>query len=289
MIPISARDLVPRVRQRIEDRSAQAFVDTEVLRGIEGGMERLFNEVRRADQDFETFELTLNLGNFTAVPNRLHTVEMAMPEQVGEIVKVEGIEAAGRRAFRFVRLPVHVAGGSQGPGYSFISARVGTLRLQGILSRWPTIVVWYVRRWGPLHYGLVQTGAASTVQFTTTATGNVVQRDGVYDSMDVILTNNSPVGVLDQIRRINTYVGSTRTATVSQPWTTVPNNTTEYSMIVPVPPEHKELLIEETAQILRAEMGEASVSPQLNMLRADFKAMISQRTRDVPKMIWNYR
>jgi hypothetical protein len=286
MIPLSAVDLVQKVRRRAEIRDGTAFSDEEILRLAEAAMERLFNEMRRADQDYEAQELTLSLANFTAVSGRQQTVETVLPERVADVIKVEGLEVSGRRTVRFTRVPVQVAGGASGPAWSFISGRVGTLRIQGSLNRWPSIVIWYTRRWGPLHYGTVSSATATTLVFPVAPTGGLVLRDAVYEGMDVVITNDSPAGVKDQMRRVSAHVGTTRTASVAT-WGQTPTGASTYSMVVPIPPEHGNLLIEETAQIIRSELGEMSVSPQLELLRRDFASAMAERSRDLPKVIWN--
>jgi hypothetical protein len=70
--------------------------------------------------------------------------------------------------------------------------------------------------------GTAQTGAASTITLASGASST----DGFYTGWYVKTTCGTGSG---QIRYISGYVGSTKVATVSEAWTTTPDNTTTYS------------------------------------------------------------
>jgi len=73
-------------------------------------------------------------------------------------------------------------------------------------------------------HGLARAGTADTITLATTAS----TVDGAYIGSMVVLTTGIGPG---QARLITAYVGSTRVATVSPAWTTVPDTTTVYKII----------------------------------------------------------
>lgn len=69
--------------------------------------------------------------------------------------------------------------------------------------------------------GTAQAGAASTITLASTASAS----DDAYTGMQLWITDKTGKG---QLRTISDYVGSTRVATVSVAWTTVPDATSVY-------------------------------------------------------------
>jgi predicted acyltransferase (DUF342 family) len=59
---------------------------------------------------------------------------------------------------------------------------------------------------------------------TTSNIGN-----SFYKNWYIKITNDSPVGVINQVRILTSYNGTTKEATTQTPWTIAPNNTTTYA------------------------------------------------------------
>lgn len=72
--------------------------------------------------------------------------------------------------------------------------------------------------------GTAQAGAASTITLASGASST----DNLYVGQLVIITSGTGAG---QTRRISSYVGSTKVATVSRSWVTNPDSTSVYSVI----------------------------------------------------------
>ena len=71
--------------------------------------------------------------------------------------------------------------------------------------------------------GSAQAGTSTTITLKSTASAT----DDIYNGMYVTITGGTGVG---QIRIIQNYVGSTKVATVDDPFTTAPNNTSNYQV-----------------------------------------------------------
>jgi len=85
------------------------------------------------------------------------------------------------------------------------------------------------RRLPALETGTAQAGAASTITLASGASA----ADNFYNGLFVGITNNSPAGAQYQLRRIISYVGSTRVATVDSAWGTNPSSASTYEILVP--------------------------------------------------------
>ena len=81
----------------------------------------------------------------------------------------------------------------------------------------------------------MQTGTCAAEKNAGTATGatshsivldsNASAIDGAYAGLTVRIVSGTGMG---QLRNINTYVGSSKTATIDSPWAVIPNNTSVY-------------------------------------------------------------
>jgi len=80
-----------------------------------------------------------------------------------------------------------------------------------------------------LQSGTAQAGAAGTI--TLAAGASAV--DSFYNGTLILITNNSPAGAQYQLRRILSYVGSTRVATVDSNWGTNPSSASTYDILIP--------------------------------------------------------
>ncbi|WP_346320180.1 neuraminidase-like domain-containing protein [Chitinophaga sp. YIM B06452] len=73
----------------------------------------------------------------------------------------------------------------------------------------------------PAENGIAQSGAADNIVLAKTAS----TADNAYNNMQVQIVSGTGKG---QLRIISSYTGSTQTATVSTPWTTAPDATSQY-------------------------------------------------------------
>lgn len=80
-----------------------------------------------------------------------------------------------------------------------------------------------------LRSGTAQAGGASTITLDSGASA----KDNAYVGMYVQCSNNSPANVQGQTRKIISYVGSTKVATVEAAWGTNPSSATTYLILIP--------------------------------------------------------
>lgn len=81
-----------------------------------------------------------------------------------------------------------------------------------------------------LRSGTAQAGAGSTITLDSGASA----KDGAYIGLYVQCSNNTPTNVQGQTRKIISYVGSTKVATVGAAWGTNPSSSTTFDILIPV-------------------------------------------------------
>lgn len=81
-----------------------------------------------------------------------------------------------------------------------------------------------------LESGTAQAGAASTITLASTASA----KDNFYAGLYVQNSNNVPSNAQGQTRKIISYVGSTKVATVEAAWGTNPSSSTTYDILIPL-------------------------------------------------------
>lgn len=292
-VPLTAVDAVRRVRNRIEDPAANEFSDSEVLEFLDEALHSLWIETLATGDNHELDLLQIPVASLTNVNTNEH--EYTLPEYLAEVRGVEGAKAGRLSVEEIPRAPLTLRTQIIGPSYVWRSSRPGTLRIAGRITGFTTINVWYIRRWGPLHYAdSPQTGLAldDQIQFSASPTGAVVRRNDLYVGMDVQVTADFPSGTKDQVRRITGYTGNTQIAQLASAWPAgALTGQSSYSLVVPLAPEHTSLLLSETAYLMAEELGMegqiALMLPRLSRLRSAFKVSVSNRD-NTPKRVWNY-
>lgn len=283
---IGAAELEDRIRRRIEAGS-NSFSSSEVLDAAKSAMNRLYTKMRLVNRGHEHEELYVAPTEPVAVAGRQWVADYRLPEWVGEVTSIEGLIGGGSRSVPIPRLDSQIVSNAWGVRWQWLSSRPGIVRFHGQLSAFSSIALTIVRAWAPLHYGTAAGGSANTITFSAAPNGKLIRRDDVYIGMDVLITNDDPPGVIDQMGRIIDYVGSTRVATVEVPWGIAPTSATQYGLVPPVAGEFEELLIEEAAQILKEEFSEpVPPSPRLTDLRDLFEDGLARRDAE-PARLFN--
>lgn len=288
MYPLTAVNLLSRVRRRVKDGGGNRFSDTEMLEIADEVMgSDIFTTARSVASDREVTMTAYQNSDFTTVDAR--TQSLTLPEWVGDVRLIEGVMGSGR-AVEIPRSEINFRHEVIGPSWHFTSDRPGTIYLVALPGAFTTVNVWYHRTYAPLHYGTAQAGAAAgTFRFGTDAntTGKVLNRAGLYVGLDIVCTNDSPAGVLDQTARITGYTGgSTRECTITPNWGTIPDATTQYSLAVPIPSQEvTAFLIELMAEACYDQLGETRPLPRLERLREEFS--IAAQKRGGMQRIWN--
>lgn len=91
-----------------------------------------------------------------------------------------------------------------------------------------TPMVLYPKRLPVIRTGTAQAGAASTITLDSGASAV----DSFYNGCYVNCTNDTPSNVLGQCRKIISYVGSTKVATVEAAWGTNPSSSTTFEVLL---------------------------------------------------------
>lgn len=86
-----------------------------------------------------------------------------------------------------------------------------------------------LRRLPVLRSGTAQAGGGSTITLDSSASS----KDGAYVGMLVRISNNTPTNAQGQARTIVSYVGSTKVATVQEPWGTNPSSSSTFELLLP--------------------------------------------------------
>lgn len=90
-----------------------------------------------------------------------------------------------------------------------------------------TIAALYPRRLPVIRTGTAQAGASSTITLDASASA----RDDFYRGCFVNITNNTPTNAQGQARRIISYVGSTKVATIEGTWGTNPSSSSTFEIL----------------------------------------------------------
>jgi hypothetical protein len=298
VLAATARELVTRVREYIQDPSGVRWTDAQILRVIGQASEDASKALTKSGQSYGVDQLLRDISSLVEVrPRRFELRDL--PETVQRIVGVwlvdpqrdderpilEGALYDVPRSFSAYnrRDPIWAF---TGPGYP------GTLTISGNeLTGYTQLRVWYLRRYPDLCYSN-SSGVGITASTTTTATfpaaavitGTVVQRPDLYVGMDIEFEATGAR------RRITAWDPATRTITFD---TLSPAPTGQFSLVVPMPPETTDYLALKSAQVLALRMGNSeyldAVNPLLGYAETRFREFISNRGPNAPLRTWNSR
>ena len=297
-LPLSARDLVGRVRDDTQDDGAQ-YSDSSVLHAIDQALEDVYKTYRLTAQGYARDSMEILTTGWTQDDpgNEFRWSYDDLPETVGSIYHVEVYDNQNRGWFPILegelydlerrvsayrrRQPVWAFSGTGFPGRITVS---------GIrLSAFEKIRIWFTRAYAPLHYSSIG-GSGITTSTTTTAVlptaveGSVVLRDDVYNGMSVVFEGSG------QVRSITDYAGATRTITFD---TLSPAPTGAYSLMVPMNGRHVDYLALRAAYKIAMRTGNdnylAAYSRELNYMEQRFREDAAQRSPMNPRRVWSSR
>lgn len=298
-VPESARGIVTRVRNVIQDRDYGAWSDAEILQQVDASLESVASLRRRAGQDHEIDRIDIGRAEFADRGN--NWLEFQLPEYVLDVRRVEGLR--GGREVAFVAAegmledaPARFSGYSRGiPRWVWTQhGRPGHFSVFGAgAASYDTIRVWFIRRHPPLHFGIAAAGSTNQglVFDQTTPIGVVVRRAGLYAGMDIEFTAGTLAG---QLVRVESYDGTTAVwfgaPTGGVP---IPAVGDEYSLMVPIEAEHTEFLVHKAAYYLAVRAGNtdylAALTSTLRYLEGEFIAAMNVRSTNSPKRMWSSR
>lgn len=116
--------------------------------------------------------------------------------------------------------------------------------------------------------GQAQGGTPTTLVLASTAP----DQDGAYATLQLRLVGGRGAG---QVREVASYAGATRTATVTQPWTTVPDATTQYQLYDTLPASREVLALsmEQYALVTTPVTDPAALAPYYGETSLDVAAL----------------
>jgi len=149
--------------------------------------------------------------------------------------------------------------------------------------------LWYLPSAPDLHRGVPVDFSLGSFTFadnlSPTTLGRVVRVDNYYQGMFIEITSGTGAG---QIRRITSYDGDNAIATIDPTWTDVPDLTSTYSIVSPIPEDYQELLVlgaAMRAKGIKVEDDTSGIGAIYTALRSDLDNALIQRNHQSPRHV----
>lgn len=288
-VPLSARAAVLRIREQIEDVEGDSFTSTQILDAVDRSLQPIFSRLRQAGQRYEMDVLSVPVSSLTLAGADRY--EFQLPWYVASIEYVEGERAGIQRRDEIVMAEHGWKEAASGAVRHYSRRR--ELTFLGKVTAYTNVILWYVRAWPPMHYGLAQAATSvGTFRFGASTEGNVIQRPGAYVGLEIEINNDTPPGMQDEIVRIASYAGgTTRECTLTSPLPAIATAQTAYSLLLPIDTEFSDYLIEVAVDLLLRGRGDITQSAanreRRQKLEFDFETAIQARDMGAPARIWN--
>jgi hypothetical protein len=293
---LNVRELITQVRLKVLDVTGRTWPDEELLAIADRKLGSCFTKMRRSGAQHSMDRVDVALSSFTAVGTDVY--EYQLPEAVADIQYVEGIVSSSARPVPITEAPLEMKDAFLG---TFSSGRPiwlhskgqnpGSIMLRGRFSSIPTVRIWFIRSWGPLHYATASAGTTTSITVGT-ASANYKKRNDLYVGMQFEVTADSGGGGvnLNQIRTVTSFTSGVL-GFVALP--TAASTATQYGMVVPLPSEYHEYLVQLVAVELTTRGGNDGdterLTPELNRLEADFNEAIKARSTGEPIRLFSSR
>lgn len=151
--------------------------------------------------------------------------------------------------------------------------------------------IYYTPQAPDLHRGTAQAGGASSITLSVsgsqTLLGDVKTIDNYYQGMRIEIISGTGSG---QLRRIASYVGSTKVATVDSAWTTQPDGTSVYSIVSPIQEDYQELLVlgaAMRAKGIKIEDDTTGIGAVYSALRTDLDSALESRNHQTSRKVFS--
>lgn len=272
-INMEHRHLFAKIRNLYEDWFMRVLVFPTVLAQYRYVLPRECVNVRRV-------EYLSASGVSGTSPNYVVDEEKANPEEVQEV------EISGKDNLRHYTSSNRVV---RTNGYNLYDDELVFLKDSRLDGTQYYVRVFYLPTAPDLHRGEATSGAASTITLAlnsaTTTLGRVSNVENFYQGMYVEIISGTGEG---QIRRIKTYAGSTRIATIEPNWTTNPAGDSRYSIVSPIKEDYHELLA--LGAVMRAkgikiEDPSDVVAQMYGVLTTEMVASLERRNHQVPRRV----
>lgn len=296
MHSVNARELMAQVRERTLDTNGRVWVDAEVLGAADSMLRSIYGRYRQSGASHGIDRVDVLLTAFTQVATNVY--EYQLPEYVGDVHGLEGIASSATRPVQIPLAPFEekdLALGtfnlSHGACWIFSkSQNPGSIQVIGNMGGIPTVRIWFIRNWGPLHYAVASAGSTTAITVGT-ASSNYKKRDGLYVGMQFEVTSDSGQAAnVAALRRVNTFASGVLGFDALP---AAASTTTNYAMVIPLPAEDHEYLVQLVAVQLLQRGGDEDALRRhvgwLQKLEADFNSAIKMRTSSEPIRLYSSR
>lgn len=290
----TANQFLTHVRQITQDFSEATgnYTNGEILDTAYTAFGPIWESLKLSLQDYMLSEQSFQQSDFLQVGSD-QIWELTLPETMGAIRIVKTRPETASRRGQIIPM-ADLVDAEDGQPFQVFWAYAGSgltdkIRIYSPRAVLGQIVIWYIRRMYPMHYGIAQGGSATTLVFDTTSTlvGEVIRRSDVYvGAAFEITTDTTTPGNVGARREVIAWDGTTATFAALPNAGTVTAGVTGYDLLTPVTNEADNYMAHETAENLIARSFDtASLSNVASMtakLRERFMAGIRERTPDMP-------
>lgn len=297
MFALTTDDVLTRVRERIHDRTGQAFDDAEVLRAADDALRSIFDQLRIRSEDHGLDVLSVTVASdVTKVEEGWW--RYTLPEWVSDIQMVEAI-GSGRLPTQLSRASLEEKdlgrGTFRSSGTLWNWGPPGTIEIRGDLEAFITLRIWFIRAIPPMCYA-TGSGAGTTATMTTTEnlSEGMLFRARAYEQQQFQVMAGAAADVHKLVRCTGwTVAAGVGTLTFSPPLASATSTTTRLAMLVPLDPQHSEYLCDLVAMSLLQRQASAEevemMSGRLMRSEANFQAAIARRSSGEPPRLSSSR
>ncbi len=297
MIPVNTVELLARVRNRINDKSALVFDDAEVLEVCDDSVREMFTSLRTHGDDIELDSLDVTTASLTQVEPGIFSWQP--PEIVADVQMFELRESDGRSVqMRKVSL--------EEKDYGTLGMRLlndawvwhrgprKTVRFIGMVTAYQTLRVWFVRAIPPMFQSLGAGAGTTTTFLPVQSSPGLKNRNDLYvgQEFEVVAGNANDLNKLVRCTAFG-VAGGTTTLTFAPALSAATGVTTRLAMTVPLPPEHSKFLVVMIARTLFGRQGSAEqqalIEREYAQLREDFDTGISRPSTGEPPRLFSSR
>lgn len=293
---MNSKELIERVRQRVHDLSSRVYTDNEILQTADDELRTIFTSMRASGQSWGMDSFDTSLGAFQLVESGVY--ELELPSHVADVQVIEAIFAGTESPTPIPNAPMELKDAMRGTalirGAVWHWARYGYAGAIQIRGSWagalPTIRIWYLRGFGPLVYGTTASGTTTSLTIATT-TGSHKNRTNIYTNMLLEVVADSAASNVGQIARVSTY--SSGVLGLASPLPAAASSSTQWAIIVPMPPEYVDLLLQSVAVTLLARTASPEEyqiqSAHLSELKSQFAKNVTNRATGEPRRLYSSR
>lgn len=297
MFALNTDDVLIRVRERIHDRTGQAFDDVEVLRALDDANRSIFDQLRIRSEDHGLDVLTVST---TTDVERIETGvwRYTLPEWVSDIQLVEAV-GTGRTPVQIARASLEEKdlgrGTFRSTGTLWNWGPPGTIEIRGDLEAFISLRIWFIRAIPPMCYALGNAPGTTTTLLTDSSTSEgMLLRARCYEQQQFQVVAGA-VADLNKLVRCTSFTVSAGVATMAfaPALSVATGTTTRMAMLVPLDPQHSEYLCDLAAmQLFERQASKEEVAMMAGRLarsESNFQMAIARRSSGEPPRLSSTR